>query len=113
MFFTKAIMCRVLLRDFSLRKTWQHSKRKTTRRKPPPGSASNQLVDLKISAMKKIFFLILFTITCQWISAQNVGIGTATSQASAQLDVSSTTKGILIPRMTTAQRTAIATPVLG
>ena len=28
--------------------------------------------------MKKIFFLLLFTTTCKWISAQSVGIGTAT-----------------------------------
>jgi hypothetical protein len=71
------------------------------------------IVDIKISVMKKVFFLIVFTTTYQWLSAQNVGIGTTTPQASAQLDVTSTTKGILIPRMTTAQRTAIATPVPG
>lgn len=45
--------------------------------------------------------------------AQNVGIGTSTPAASAQLDVSSTTKGFLPPRMTTAQRSAIASPTNG
>ena len=40
-------------------------------------------------------------------------IGTTAPNASALLDVTSTTKGILIPRMTTAQRTAIANPVVG
>lgn len=35
------------------------------------------------------------------------GIGTTTPDASALLDVSSTTKGFLPPRMTTAQRVAI------
>jgi uncharacterized protein (TIGR02145 family) len=43
----------------------------------------------------------------------NVGIGTATPAASAQLDVSSTSKGFLPPRMTTVQRDAITSPVAG
>ena len=43
----------------------------------------------------------------------NTGIGTSTPAASAVLDVSSTTKGFLPPRMTAAQRTAIATPAEG
>lgn len=43
----------------------------------------------------------------------NVGIGTAAPNASAQLDISSTSKGILIPRMTSAQRTAIVSPANG
>ena len=42
-----------------------------------------------------------------------VGIGTATLSASALLDLSSTTKGLLIPRMTAAQKTAIASPSAG
>jgi hypothetical protein len=46
-------------------------------------------------------------------STNNTGIGTATPNASAVLDVSSTTKGFLPPRMTTAQRDAISTPPAG
>ena len=46
-------------------------------------------------------------------SSGNVGIGTATPNASALLDVSSTTKGFLPPRMTNAQMVAIATPAAG
>ncbi|MES2285244.1 MAG: hypothetical protein V4547_06105 [Bacteroidota bacterium] len=42
-----------------------------------------------------------------------VGIGTASPAATAALDITSTTKGILIPRMTTAQRDAIITPASG
>ncbi len=41
-----------------------------------------------------------------------VGIGTATTAASAQLDVTSTTKGFLPPRMTISQRNTI-TPIAG
>jgi hypothetical protein len=43
----------------------------------------------------------------------NVGIGTATPNASAILDLSSSTQGVLIPRMTASQRAAIANPVAG
>lgn len=43
----------------------------------------------------------------------NVGIGTTTPVASALLDMISTSRGILIPRLTTAQRTAIVTPATG
>ncbi len=49
------------------------------------------------------------------VFAQNVGINTtgAVPDASSMLDVSSTNKGFLTPRMTTAQRTAIAAPANG
>src|SRR5881394_711524 len=41
------------------------------------------------------------------------GIGTLAPDASSLLDITSTTKGILIPRMTKTQRDAIAAPVTG
>ncbi len=44
---------------------------------------------------------------------QSVGINNSTPDASSILDIKSTTKGLLIPRMTTAQRTAIAAPAKG
>ena len=61
----------------------------------------------------KLFFAAAF-LTAGMASAQSgVGVGTTTPDASSALDVTSTTKGFLMPRMTTAQRTAIATPATG
>jgi hypothetical protein len=45
--------------------------------------------------------------------AGQVAIGSTTLNASAALQVTSTTQGFLPPRMTTTQRTAIATPATG
>ena len=56
-----------------------------------------------------MLFLVIITAN---VSAQ-VGIGTITPHASSVLDVSSTTQGMLTPRMTTLQRTAIASPADG
>ena len=50
-----------------------------------------------------MFFLSLPGGFCQ----NNVGIGTATPNSSAALDVESTSQGLLIPRMTQAQRNAM------
>jgi hypothetical protein len=63
--------------------------------------------------MKRILFFLLVALSAQLVNAQSVGIGTTTPNASAQLDVVSTTKGLLIPRMTGSQRNAIASPVAG
>jgi hypothetical protein len=43
----------------------------------------------------------------------SVGMGTATPNAKAKLEISSTTQGFLPPRMTTTQRDAITTPPAG
>jgi hypothetical protein len=65
--------------------------------------------------MKKLFILLGSLLTATIINAQNVAINNdGTSAAtSAMLDVKSTTKGMLMPRMTSAQRTAITSPALG
>ncbi len=62
----------------------------------------------------KIWFVVFFTLilTTNNITAQ-VGIGTLTPNSSAMLDVQSTSKGVLVPRMTTLQRTAISSPATG
>jgi hypothetical protein len=41
------------------------------------------------------------------------GIGTTTPDASAKLDITSTTKGLLVPRMTSTQKAAISSPANG
>jgi hypothetical protein len=64
--------------------------------------------------MKKRFtvcYFLLFVANC--LFAQNVGIGTTTPTTSAQLDVTATNKGILVPRLTHAQMLAIASPANG
>ena len=43
----------------------------------------------------------------------DVGIGTSSPNASAKVDITSTTGGLLLPRMTTTQRDAIASPADG
>ena len=66
---------------------------------------------------KKIVFLNILAISIVFsqVEAQNVAINAtgAAPAASAMLDVSSTTMGSLIPRMTSAQRTGIAAPATG
>lgn len=46
-------------------------------------------------------------------SSNRVGVGTNTPNQTSILDVNSTSKGALIPRMTAAQRTAITNPATG
>ena len=55
-------------------------------------------------------FLIFFSISA--LSAQ-VGIGTENPEASSIFDVTSTSKGFLVPRMTENQKNAISTPAQG
>ncbi|MEM9525790.1 MAG: hypothetical protein AAGA31_04225, partial [Bacteroidota bacterium] len=43
----------------------------------------------------------------------NVGVGTASPDPSAQMDISATDKGLLMPRMTSAQRELISNPATG
>ena len=63
--------------------------------------------------MKKIIFCLFVIVKYQTLAAQSVGIGTATPNSSAVLHINSTTKGLLIPRMSTAERNAIASPAEG
>ena len=61
----------------------------------------------------KTFFTILVVFLMGNGTYAQTGIGTTTPDPSAQLEVSSTSKGFLPPRMTTEQRDLITAPVAG
>ncbi len=63
--------------------------------------------------MKQILTILFAVMSYNFLHAQSVGIGTTTPNGSAALDISSINKGLLIPRMTTLQRTSIGSPVAG
>jgi hypothetical protein len=64
--------------------------------------------------MKKfIAFISCNMLLMQLLAQQNVGVGTLTPDASALLHISSTTKGLLVPRMTDVEKQLIATPADG
>jgi hypothetical protein len=58
--------------------------------------------------------IILLGLPTNSVRAQNnVGIGTTTPNASSILELAATSMGLLIPRMTSAEKTAIGTPATG
>jgi len=64
--------------------------------------------------MKKFLFFLLVAHSSQLVAySQSVGIGTTNPGSSSILDVQSNNKGVLLPRMTTAQRKAILNPETG
>jgi hypothetical protein len=62
--------------------------------------------------MKQIFTLLAAVLLTATTYAQ-VGIGTTTPDASSALDITSTTKGLLIPRMKAAERDVISSAATG
>jgi len=63
----------------------------------------------KLTTKYFLFFMILVSTS----TYSQVGIGTTTPNNSSTLDIVSTNKGVLIPRMTVAQRIAIVNPAEG
>ena len=64
---------------------------------------------MKFTRPRLLLVLIVFSTTV--LHAQNnVGIGTATPDASAVLELTSSQKGFLVPRMSSTQRTSISNP---
>ena len=74
------------------------------------------LLQVALRVMHKKYYLtvtalfLFFTGFCQGVA---ISAASATPDASAMLDVQSNTKGFLVPRMTTAERNAIASPATG
>lgn len=68
---------------------------------------------VSLSKLLRLWTFIFFLILPISLFSQGIGIGTSTIANSAILDINSTDKGILLPRMTTAQRNAIASPATG
>ena len=63
--------------------------------------------------MKKLFFLCIAFVGMSASAQVGIGVPTADINASAQLEVSSTSKGFLAPRMTQAQKNNISSPAAG
>ena len=63
--------------------------------------------------MKKFLLLTVLSLLGLCRMEAQVGINTVSPHQSAALDIESTSKGMLIPRMTTTQKTAIANPAPG
>ena len=63
--------------------------------------------------MKQYYLFYVFILLGIQINIAQVGINTTTPDASAALDISSTSSGLLIPKMTQAQKNAIASPATG
>lgn len=64
--------------------------------------------------MKQITkFLVIIALFITSITSAQIGIGTPTPHASSALEINSTSKGFLMPRMTTLQRDGITTPATG
>ena len=63
--------------------------------------------------MKKILLSMAFLTSLATNAQVGIGVGANSVNPSAQLEIKSTTKGLLLPRMTSTQRNAIASPAAG
>jgi hypothetical protein len=65
---------------------------------------------LSLSTTRRSLLALLLGTATAAQAQNNVGVGTTTPDASAVLDASSTTQGMLVPRMTSTQRLAVKDP---
>ncbi|MBX7181427.1 MAG: proprotein convertase P-domain-containing protein [Bacteroidia bacterium] len=65
------------------------------------------------NTINKLIILAAISLPLCSFSQQNMGIGTSTPDASSLLELNSSTQGILIPRMTEAQKNSIVAPATG
>jgi hypothetical protein len=77
--------------------------------------ALSKLLFLKVSIKISLNFILFFLFAILNLNSfyAQVGIGTAIPDASSALDISSNSKGLLMPRLSTAQRNAISLPATG
>lgn len=75
-----------------------------------------KITNLEIRIMRKSTpyqLLLLFVLSICWVTSAQIGIGTTTPHSSSILDVTSTSKGFLLPRMTGFERGHIQNPSVG
>lgn len=63
--------------------------------------------------MKNLFCILSFNMLTIMGVGQSIGIGTESPDPSASIEISSVTQGMLVPRMTSAQRELISSPAIG
>lgn len=70
-------------------------------------------INSKNKKLKYYFFIVFFNLLFNLNVHAQVGLGTISPNNSALLDVFSTSKGVLIPRMSLEERNAITNPAIG
>ncbi len=70
------------------------------------GNSTSRAIALHLLRLVALYCVLVAEPVC----AQNVGVGTTTPHSTARLDIWDTTRGLLIPRLTTQQRNSIANP---
>ena len=70
-------------------------------------------MNLRLQIKVALTLILISFVFCSQKANAQVGIGTTTPDNSAMLEIKSGNKGILIPRLTTVQRTAISAPAKG
>ena len=74
---------------------------------------NNKIIIFFLTILMKRYFTLLATLILALNTFGQVGVNTTTPDASSALDITSTTGGLLPPRMTTTQRDAISSAAIG